>query len=350
MLRQRISSGVSSLLLSLALMAVAPWAVAATDTEAETEAPLVKRPGQELQLFIENDMLAGTDRYYTNGFKLGFGVPLKTLQRLFEGPTTSTLNLLSNAEGQHHFGLFFGQNIYTPRDISVREAQPNDRPWAAWLYLGGVAQRSQDDRLHTVEIDIGMVGPAAVGEQVQSQWHSLAGLRQPQGWDNQLPNEPALLVSYVHKRRFGTTRVDVVPHIGASLGTVMTLARAGGTVRIGHNMEGFGPDTIEPGGSMLQNTRREYEQGARADSEWYGFVGADVRYVAHNVFLDGSLFRDSPGVDSRDTVRDLRLGFSLRHKELRISYTRIWRSEEFSTAAGGGGSQAFDSLNLGLEF
>jgi len=348
MLRQRISSGVSSLLLSLALMAVAPWAVAAP--EAEEDTLLVKRPGQELQLFIENDILAGTDRYYTNGFKLGFGVPLKTLQRLFAGPTTSTLNLLSNAEGQHHYGLFFGQNIYTPRDVTLREAQPNDRPWAAWLYLGGVAQRRQDDRLDTVEIDIGMIGPAAVGEQVQSQWHSVAGLRQPQGWDNQLPNEPALLVSYVHKRRFGTTRVDVVPHIGASLGTVMTLARAGGTVRIGRNMEGFGPDTIEPGGSMLQNTRREYEQGARADSEWYGFVGADVRYVAHNVFLDGSLFRDSPGVDSRDTVRDLRLGFSLRHKELRISYTRIWRSEEFSTAAGGGGSQAFDSLNLGLEF
>lgn len=348
MLRHLNLSVGSSLLLSLTLMAVAPWAVAATDVEAE--APLTQRPGQELQLFIENDMLAGTDRYYTNGFKLGFGVPGKTLRRLFEGPATSVLDLLSDDDAQHHFGLFFGQNLYTPRDISVREAQPNDRPWAAWLYLGGVAQRRQDDRLHTVEIDIGMLGPAALGEQVQSEWHRLVGVRQPQGWDNQQPNEPALLVSYVHKRRYGNTAFDVVPHIGASIGTVMTLARAGGTLRIGKNMEGFGPDTIEPGGSMLQNTRWEGERGARADSEWYGFVGADVRYVAHNVFLDGSLFRDSPGVDSHDTVRDLRLGFSLRHKELRISFTRIWRSEEFSTAAGGGGSQVFDSLNLGLEF
>ena len=215
---------------------------------------------------------------------------------------------------------------------------------------GGVAQRRQDDRLDTVEIDIGMIGPAALGEEVQTQWHKLVGVPQPQGWDNQLPNEPAFLVSYVHKRRYGNATFDVVPHIGATVGTVMTLARAGGTLRIGHNMSGFGPDTIEPGGSILQNTRREYEQGARADSEWYGFVGADVPYVAHNVFLDGSLFRDSPGVDSHDTVRDLRLGFSLRHKELRISYTRIWRSEEFTTATGSGGTQAFDSLNLGLEF
>ncbi len=328
-------------------MTIAPWAMAAPEAEAETL--LVKRPGQELQLFIENDMLAGTDRYYTNGFKLGFGVPLKTLQRLFEGPATSTLNLLSNADGQHHFGLFLGQNIYTPRDITLREAQPNDRPWAAWLYLGGVAQRRQGTWLDTVEIDIGMIGPAALGEQVQSQWHSLVGVPQPLGWDNQLPNEPAFLVSYVHKRRFGNATFDVVPHIGATVGTVMTLARAGGTLRIGHNMAGFGPDTIEPGGSMLQNTRREYEQGERADSEWYGFIGADVRYVAHNVFLDGTLFRDSPGVDRHNMVGDLRLGLSLRYKEFRISYTRIWRSEEFATSVGGG-TQAFDSLNLGLEF
>ena len=124
-----ISLANSALLLFLALLAVAPWAAA---QDAAVEAPLVNQPGQELQLFIENDILAGTDRYYTNGFKLGFGVPLETLQRLFEGPATSVLDLLSNDEAQHHFGLFFGQNMYTPRDISVREAQPNDRPWAAW--------------------------------------------------------------------------------------------------------------------------------------------------------------------------------------------------------------------------
>lgn len=329
-------------------MVVASWAMAASDTETET--PLTKRPGQELQLFIENDMLAGTDRYYTNGFKLGFGVPLDTLQTIFEGPAASVLDLLSNDDADHHFGLFFGQNIYTPRDIKVREAQPDDRPWAAWLYLGGVAQRRQEARLDTVEIDLGIIGPAALGEQVQRTWHRLIGVQQPLGWDNQLPNEPAFMVSYLHKRRFGNASFDVVPHVGASLGTVMTLARAGGTLRIGRNMTGFGPDSIEPGGSMLQNTRLESEEGRRTDSEWYGFVGADVRYVAHNVFLDGTTFRDSPGVDRHNTVRDLRLGMSLRYKELRVSLTRIWRSEEFSTAAGGGGTQAFDSLNLGLEF
>jgi len=44
------------------------------------------------------------------------------------------------------------------------------------------------------------------------------------------------------------------------------------------------------------------------------------------------------------------LGFSLRVDKLRFSWTRVARSEEFRTAAGGGGTQRFDSLNLGFEF
>jgi lipid A 3-O-deacylase len=347
MLRMLVPAGRPTFLSLAALVFIAPWAVAA---DAPEEKETVNRVGQEVQLFLENDILAGTDRYYTNGFKVGFGVPGETLRDFFEGPAKSMLDLLSAEEAQHHFGLFIGQNLYTPRDIKVRDPQPNDRPWVAWLYLGGVAQRVQDNRLDTVEIDVGMVGPAAIGEQVQSAWHSLVGAPQPLGWDNQIPNEPAFLVAYLHKRRFGNASFDVVPHVGATFGTVMTLARAGGVVRFGRNMTGFGPDTIESGGAMLQNTRREYEHGERADSEWYGFIGADVRYVAHNVFLDGTRFRASPGVDRRNTVRDFTVGMSLRYRETRVSLTRILRSEEFTTPVGGGGTQSFYSLNLGLEF
>ena len=47
---------------------------------------------------------------------------------------------------------------------------------------------------------------------------------------------------------------------------------------------------------------------------------------------------------------DLTAGLSLRYKQARVSLTRILRSEEFTTAIGGGGKQGFYSLNVGLEF
>ncbi|MBK7015377.1 MAG: hypothetical protein IPH39_07310 [Sulfuritalea sp.] len=55
-------------------------------------------------------------------------------------------------------------------------------------------------------------------------------------------------------------------------------------------------------------------------------------------------------MNRRPHVYDLSLGLSLRHGSLRVSMTRVKRSEEFFTAASRGGRQTFDSINLGLEF
>ena len=331
-----------------AALAVAVSQAGAADTIAADKPP--PPPGSEFQLFIENDMLAGTDHYYTNGIKFGFGVPFDTLQQVFKIPAKFTLDLFTDPGADYHFGLFAGQNLYTPRNITIGSPQPYDRPWAAWLYLGGVAQRVKGNRMDTAELDIGMVGPWALGEQVQSKWHSVIGTAQPQGWGNQTPGEPGFLVSYLQKRKYGTRHIEFVPHAGVTLGTVMTLARVGGIVRIGRNMTGFGPDGIEPGGAMLQNTRREHEGAGRAPFEWYGFAGADLRYVARNIFLDGTVFRGGPSVDSRELVHDFTVGVSARINTYRLSLTRIFRSEEFTTPFSSGGRQSFYSFNLGLEF
>lgn len=310
-------------------------------------APALAAEGDEFQLVVENDKWAHTDRYYTNGIKFGFGRRFELLREPAEWllHRVAPARELPAVEGDVEFGLFAGQNMYTPRDIRAAQAQPFDRPWGAWLYLGGVAQRVHGNRLDTAELDLGLVGPAAGGRAVQTEWHKLIGAPRPQGWDNQLPGEPGFLASYLQKRRYGSASVDVVPHAGVTVGTVMTLARAGATLRLGHNMGGFGVDTIEPGGVMLQNVRRS-EPG----DEWFAFLGVDHRLVARNVFLDGTVFHDSASVARRPHVYDLSLGLAARFGVLRLSLTRVRRSEEFYTAAGGGGSQFFHSVNLGVEF
>lgn len=321
--------------------------------------------GSELQLFIENDVWARTDRYYTNGLKLGVGAPANTLTEAFKEPTRwllDSFNIDRNfrfKQGEEpHFGVFIGQNMYTPRQISTSAPQPLDRPWAAWLYMEVVGQRELGNRLDSAEIDIGMVGSAAAGELVQTEWHKLIGSPKPMGWDNQIRNEPAFVASYLQKRRYDRNNtsliprnMELIPHFGASVGTVMTLARAGGLVRFGRNMTGFGPDTIEPGGAMLHNTRHAGENGSekRETFEWYAFVGVDHRFVARNIFLDGTMFRSGPSVDRRAHVYDISHGISMRYRWARFSLTRVRRSEEFSTPLGSG-KQSFDSINIGFEF
>lgn len=340
-------------LIALLASVAAPAGVRAESEDASAMPKPLKQA--QVQLFIENDMLAGSDRYYTNGFKLGGGVEIPLLESLFAPIPKSILDALTRPapDGEEpisHFGLFIGQNMYTPRDITIAGNQPYDRPWAAWLYVGGVVQRVRGDRLDTVELDIGMVGPAALGRQVQTGWHRLIGVKEPKGWANQIPNEPAFMAAYLQKRRFGNDTLQIVPHAGVSLGTVMTLARAGGIVRIGSRMSGFGPDSIEPGGAMLQATREEDVREATGCCEWYFFAGGDYRLVARNIFLDGPMFRGGPSVDRRSAVHDLTTGFMFRYRQLNLSFTRIRRSEEFTTPLGGGGSQAFYSLNIGWQF
>lgn len=327
-------------LIPILLLAAAP------SCAAETTSSSVPPAGSEVQLFVENDMLAHTDRYYTNGIKLGVGLPFELLQT----PAADVLRGFDPDNGDDvHVGLFLGQNLYTPRDIGIATPQPNDRPWAAWLYLGGVAQRARNHRLDTVEFDVGVVGPAALGEPVQKAWHRLIDANEPRGWDNQGKSEPAFMISYLQKRRFGNEYADLILHGGGSLGTVMTHVRAGAQVRLGWRLTGYGPDTIEPGGAMLHGTRAQGAKGHQGTS-WGVFAGFDHRLVGYNIFLDGPVFRDGPSVERNRHVRDLSFGFGFLVDKLRFSWTRVHRSEEFRTAAGGGGAQRFDSLNLGFEF
>jgi len=316
----------------------------------ETPAPPIDLRGSEIQIFIENDSFRSSDQYYTNGIKIGGGIPAAKVSRFFTRPPNALLDAITDG-ASNHFGLFFGQNMYTPRDITIAAPQPNDRPWAAWLYVGAVAQSVKDDHLHTVEFDLGVVGPPALGRQVQTAWHNLVDAAEPKGWDNQIRTEPGFLLTYLHKRRYGdSSGVQLVPHIGASIGTIATFARAGALIRAGQNMTGFGPDGIEPGGAMLKNTRRQQDEGRARPYEWFVFAGADGRLMGHNTSLDGSLFRSGPGVATLDYVYDLLTGLSMRIDAVRVSVTRIKRSEEFYTPLGGGGKQSFYSINLGLEF
>jgi hypothetical protein len=318
--------------------------------------------GNEIQIYLDNDKWASSDRYYTNGLKIGFGLSAANIPG--RTPTSSALDAFGRlldcvpiAQGFRNGGFFVGQNMYTPRDVSVVTAQPFDRPWAGWLYAGVVLQASRkcagSEALDTVELDVGVVGPNAQGEDVQNWWHRLIKVPESQGWENQIPNEPAFVLTYLHKQKWkwpGRENVEIIPHVGASLGTVMTLVRAGGMIRAGQHMTGFGPDRIEPGGSILQNFRSSKPCATWTVCEGYGFIGAEARAVAYNIFLDGTVFRDSPSVNRTPFVYDLTVGFSLRFDILRFTVTRVTRSEEFTTPVRGGGKQTFHSFNLGFEF
>lgn len=299
---------------------------------------------------LENDAFAGTDRHYTNGIHLSW------LSASDDVPgaarvAASWLPFLLDPEGKRRIGYNFGQSMFTPSDIEIREAQPDDRPWAGYLY-GGIALLSETPRtLETLELDIGVVGPASFAEQAQKTWHELIGVSHPEGWNNQLKNEPTVALIYERKWReeiwqfavpgsdFG---IDVTPHVGAALGNVFTYASTGLGVRIGEDLPAdFGPPRIRP--SMPGSGFFELDDRFG----WYFFASAEGRAVARNIFLDGNTFTDSASVDKLPFVADLQIGLAFMMRRARISVAQVYRTREFRTQ---NAPDRFGVISLSLKF
>ncbi len=299
----------------------------------------------------ENDSLAlfsGSDEFYTNGIRFyGLRHPdfaPRWVDGFADWWCSWACPQLSN---ENSFGFAFGQLIYTPDDLSIAELIPDDRPYASWLY-GALVLQISDDRLkkqHALELQLGIIGPEAGGEWAQTNLHELIEDEEPMGWDNQLPTEPGISLIYRYRESFGRERFgrhfDVVPHFGGALGTIMVMVNAGATVRAGWNISGM-PQALIPTTAAPTEKRSKWEL--------YVFAGAEGRALAHNVFLDGTVFRDSHSVEKEDYVYDLTAGFSLRYKNWRFQYTFVRRSEEFFPRRGRfDGLHDFGSISLGVE-
>jgi len=172
---------------------------------------------------------------------------------------------------------------------------------ASWLYLGGVVQRVKGNRLDTVEIDIGVVGPPALGEQAQSRCTVWSAWRNPRVGDNSR-QRARFSVAYLQKRKYGNAHFEVVPMPGLPWhGDDARARRRHRAPRAKHDR--VRPRHHRTGGVMLQNTRREHDGGA-GTLRMVRLHRRDVRYVARNIFLDGTVFHESFSVDARNVVRD----------------------------------------------
>ena len=282
----------------------------------------------------ENDALmpSPTDRWYTQGFELRYlSAPLGASAADAIIPPAL---LDPSPMYQRRYELLFGQEIFTPKDLGVAVPDPTDRPYAGWLYAGaGLYQENANHSLDHFELQLGVVGPASLAQEVQNGFHRLLSQSQPAGWAYQLKNEPGVVLSYEHKWRFGAPigaglSVDAIPEVGATVGNVYTYGEVGTFLRLGQNLNAdYGPARLRPalsGGSWFDPAQLSGPFG------WYLFAGGQVRAVAHNIFLDGNSFVSSPWVRKDILVFDGSAGLSMFWADIvKADFVFTWRSKEF---------------------
>lgn len=278
---------------------------------------------------FENDIVAGTDHGYTNGVRFSW---LSSEKNNPEWLNNAADFLPIDGSGNKRVSVALGQSMFTPDDQQLNPPDPNDRPYAGWLYgsLGVVSDTGKT--LDNVLLTVGVVGPASGAKGTQNFVHDLIDDDRARGWGSQLHNEPGLMLTYERKWRnlyqaeaFGLG-ADVVPHVGANLGNINTSAAVGSTFRIGYDLPAdYGPPRIRPslpGSDFFIPSK---------DLSYYLFTTVEGRAVARDIFLDGNTFEDSPSVDKKNLVGSLQVGAAVTWGDTRISYTQVFMTKQYKT-------------------
>jgi lipid A 3-O-deacylase len=314
--------------------------------------------------YLENDLFAETDQNYTNGIRFSAVSPdidnflydprlpdwVLTVNDWFEPFYPVPESRIDSV--RRNIVLTLGQQIFTPQDIDRTTVDLNDRPYAAWLY-GGVGYHAKTrNKLNSVELNLGFVGPVALGQEAQDLIHDLRGFKKFQGWDNQIKNEPGLQLVYEHKRRSQTESrpsglgADLIWHAGASLGNIATYTNLGAELRFGwHLPDDFGTSALRPGGDNSAPGRRD----PRYYGSWglHGFISVDGRWVLQDIFLDGNSWRNSHSVNKEPLVGEAAIGISAIFERWKLSFARVHRSREFDGQAGG---HSYGSLSASYNY
>lgn len=206
-------------------------------------------------LALQNDFLFDSDNQFTGGGSIHMHSGI--FDRLAEvhgtpafGKVLAGLVLPHRAELSYREGWLIGHSEQTPAHITADRLIKNDFPYVGLTAWGNIYTAFNNRNLYSVELLLGWVGPLAGGEQVQSTIHSVIGGTEPEGWDNQLDNEPVVNLYYTFQHKLWRRQhVDLAASATGALGNYSTYGQIGMIARLGQLPQGFAslPDPLGRG-------------------------------------------------------------------------------------------------------
>ncbi len=260
-----------------------------------------------ISLVVQDDYFTGTDRGYTDGTELMWSW----------SPADTNSAVIKSALGVRN-------RMYTPDSIEAHTLLPTERPYCATLSAFYQVWRREDVELVKYEIEAGVLGPQAYGDQLQSWAHRIIKYEIPQGWDQQLhPDEPILNLYMERWHPLGAdgnpdgweTRLDAL--YGGALGTTFINALGGVCAKAGWNIP-----ADAAGGTVLANK----------GEGWFGFLFVEprCRLVAHNATLGESFFHDRANERQLSpVVGDAEAGLTVGKGGFALTYSVVGSTREF---------------------
>ncbi|HYF60677.1 MAG TPA: lipid A deacylase LpxR family protein, partial [Burkholderiaceae bacterium] len=276
-----------------------------------------------LELRVDNDQFAFTpgrdERWYTSGafLRAAFDAPAGAPDaRLLSGWCALSFACERDARTVRVWSL--GHRIFTPAFTGTEGPQPFDRPYAAALHAGWAVAAVGERSRRTLELQLGTIGPGALGEPVQNGLHRLIGQERARGWDGQVRSQPLVQLGASRLDAWGGRGgADVVTRGALLLGNPLTQASLGAILRVGRLPEG----PTWPGEPAL----------VRETGAWL-FAGAELRAVARDALVEGETAGYASRVRREPRAGELVAGASFGLvADWRLELALSLRSVEFST-------------------
>lgn len=268
------------------------------------------------RLYYDNDFFTKTDYYYTQGITLEYVNP--SLQKI---PVSKLLVRPSGTGVQ--YGITANIFGYTPTSIQSNDILYGDRPFSSCISLKFFAAASDSVKKQRIStaLNIGIIGPAAQGEEIQTGIHRWLKNVLPRGWQYQVKNDIILNYQLTYEKNllYAQHAFLINAVAGANIGTLNDNANAGLNFMAGHF-----------------NNPYESVQKGKKKIEYYFYGQSRLNTIGYDASLQGGIFNHSSpytiaaGDISRITFQaDAGIVFNFR--KLYLCYSQSYLTREFNT-------------------
>lgn len=276
----------------------------------------------------DNDFFTNTDYYYSQGITVEYVHP--SLEKF---PLSKLLYKTKNSTTK--YGFTFNLFGYTPTSTNSNIILYGDRPFEGSMSLKMFAISSNSFKQQRISsaVSIGVIGPAALGEEIQANIHRWTGNKIPKGWQHQIKND--IIINYQLNMEKKLLATDAFLLNGAA-------ELRGGTL---HNKINGGINF------MAGHFNNPYQTEKKKKTTYYLYGQSRINLVGYDATMQGGLFnRKSIYTISASDVSRITFqadaGIVLNFKKIFFSYSQSFLSKEFRT----GKTHRWGGVSIGLAF
>lgn len=280
-----------------------------------------------VRIQYDNDLFQKQDIYYTQG------VCLEIVNPIFEKNPINKILISSYRSNNQKYGIRIETAAFTPTTILSDSILYNDRPYAATMCLNfyKMSYLNEFKIKLSSDIKIGVIGPAALGEEIQTGIHRVTNNALPLGWQHQVQND--LILNYavrLDKELLSYRSLSALNGLGeVNLGTYQNNLSLGLDFSFGHK------------NNVLSGKENKFQ--------YFIYLQSKLKAVAYDASLMGGLINRSSDYTIKYSainkiVAEEHLGFVIQFPHVYFGVDLGFITPEFA----GGKSHAWGGIRLGF--